>query len=182
MIFPWPKQLPRCGNWTPASVPPPARAGQFYQLLFLPLVPLSYWVLRDSIYSFPLVRYSRLLSPGVLHTLLCLKVYLWCICGERRTPHPLTPLPSCPFFFSSFIWGIPEDFLTHNLSFHYHVVLAIFFFWIHCWVLQRFKLFTCQNSTDFPKSFVVQTGKYPYSQVTLFHVSMKVGDLPKHIS
>ena len=35
--------------------------------LFSPLVPSSYWVLHGSIYSFPLVRYSSLLSAGVLH-------------------------------------------------------------------------------------------------------------------
>ena len=44
-------------------------------LLFFPLVPSSYRVSRGSIYSFPLVRYSCLLSAGVLHALLCLKVY-----------------------------------------------------------------------------------------------------------
>ena len=55
-------------------------------LLFLPLVPSFYWVLCGSIYCFLLVRSS---------CLLCLKVYPWCICGNRCTPHPLTPLPSC---------------------------------------------------------------------------------------
>ena len=44
-------------------------------LLFFPLVALSYQVLCGSIYSFPLFRYSCLLSAGVLHALLCLKVY-----------------------------------------------------------------------------------------------------------
>ena len=44
-------------------------------LLFFPLVPSSYRVLHGSIYSFPLVRYSCLPSAGVLHALLCLKVY-----------------------------------------------------------------------------------------------------------
>ena len=44
-------------------------------LLLSPRVPSSYQVLRGSIYSFPLVRYSCLLSAGVLHALLCLKVY-----------------------------------------------------------------------------------------------------------
>ena len=43
-------------------------------LLFFPLVPSSYQVLHGSIYSFPLVRYSCLLSAGVLHA-LCLKPY-----------------------------------------------------------------------------------------------------------
>ena len=43
-------------------------------LLFFLLVPLSYQVLLGSIYSFPLVRYSCLLSAGVLHVLLCLMI------------------------------------------------------------------------------------------------------------
>ena len=56
--------------------PHPPRAGSvLLTLLFFPLVPSSYQVLRGSMYSFPLVRYSCPLSPGVLHALLCLKVY-----------------------------------------------------------------------------------------------------------
>ena len=51
--------------------------------------------LSSSIYSFPLVRSSCPLSAGVLHAHLCLKVYSWCTCGERCTPCPPTPLPSC---------------------------------------------------------------------------------------
>ena len=35
----------------------------------------------------------------VLHTLLCLKVYSWCICGEKCTPRPPTPPPSCSLLF-----------------------------------------------------------------------------------
>ena len=72
------------------------RAGPFLPtLLFFPLVPSSYRVLLDSLYYFPLLRYSCPLSAGVLHALLCLKVYTWCIHGERCTPHPPTPPPSC---------------------------------------------------------------------------------------
>ncbi len=63
-------------------------------LLFFPLVPSSYQILRGSIYYFPLVRSSCPLSAGVLHALLCLKVYSWCIRGEIGTSHPPT-LPSC---------------------------------------------------------------------------------------
>ena len=44
-------------------------------LLFFPLVPSSYQVLRGYVYSFPVVRYSCPLSAGVLDVLLCLKVY-----------------------------------------------------------------------------------------------------------
>ena len=58
------------------QLPHPPRAGPvLLTLLFLPLVPSSYRVLRGSICSFPLVRYSCLLSAGVLHAFLCLKVY-----------------------------------------------------------------------------------------------------------
>ena len=64
-------------------------------LLFFSLVPSSYRVLCGSIYLFPLVRYSCLLSAGVLYALLCLKVYSWCIQGERYTPRPPTSPPSC---------------------------------------------------------------------------------------
>jgi len=60
---------------------------------------LFYQVLRGSIYSFPLVRHSCPLSGGVLHELLCLKVYSWCIHGERCTPPPPTSLPSCSLFY-----------------------------------------------------------------------------------
>ena len=64
-------------------------------LLFFPLVPSSSQVLHWSIYSFPLLRYSCPISAGVLHGLLCLKVHSWCIHGERCTPRPPTPPPSC---------------------------------------------------------------------------------------
>ena len=64
-------------------------------LLFFSLVPWSYWVLRGSIYSFPLVSYFCPISAGVLHALLCLKVYSWYIRGERCTPCPPTPPPFC---------------------------------------------------------------------------------------
>ena len=43
----------------------------------------------SSMYSFLLVRYCCLVSAGVLHALLCLKVYSSCIHGKRCTPHPL---------------------------------------------------------------------------------------------
>ena len=96
MFLLWLRQLPWCGDQTLASVPPSARAGPvLLTLLFSPIVPLSYWVLCSPIFSFPLVRYSCLLPAGFLHTLLCLKVYSWCIRGERCIPHPPTPPPSC---------------------------------------------------------------------------------------
>ena len=93
MFLLWLRQLPWCGDRTPASVPPPTegRSSPTNTPVF-PLVPSSYWVLSGS---FPLVRCSCPLSAGVWHALLCLKVYSWCICGERCTPRPPTLPPSC---------------------------------------------------------------------------------------
>ena len=50
---------------------------------FFTLVSASYQVFHGSIYSFSVVRYSCPLSAGVLQALLCLKMYSWCILGER---------------------------------------------------------------------------------------------------
>ena len=56
--------------------PDQPRAGPvLLTVLFFPLVLSSYRVLHGSKYSFPLFRYSCLLSAAVLHALLCLKVY-----------------------------------------------------------------------------------------------------------
>ena len=56
--------------------PHPLKAGPvLLTLLFFPLVPSSYQVFCGSIHSFPLVRNSCLLSEGVMHAVLCLKVY-----------------------------------------------------------------------------------------------------------
>ena len=89
-------------NCSAAGVRPllqfPTHQGQvqsYWHFCFAPLVSLSYQVLRGSIYSSPLVKYSCLLSAGVLHAHLCLKVYFSCIHGERCTPCPPTSLPSC---------------------------------------------------------------------------------------
>ena len=171
MFLLWLRQLPWCGDRTPASVPPPAEGrssptntlifppsssyrvlcGSIYSLAFpggsdgkvsaynvgdlgsIPESgrspgegngsPLQYSCLENSIdggawlatvhgvaknwtrlsdftvtitiYSVPLVSYTCPLSAGVLHALLCLKVYSWRIRGERYTPRPPTPPPSC---------------------------------------------------------------------------------------
>ena len=91
----WPKQLPRGGDRTPASVPPPAEGRSSPNTPDSPLVPSACRVLCGSIYSFSVVRYSCPLSAGVLNALLCLKVYSWCTRRERCPPRPPTPLPSC---------------------------------------------------------------------------------------
>ena len=83
--------------------PHPLRAGPvLLTLLFFPPVPSPYRVLCGSIYSFLLVRYSCLLSDGVLHALLCLEVYSWCSHRDRCTPCPPSPLPPCSLLILSF--------------------------------------------------------------------------------
>ena len=87
---------PNVGIGPLLQFPHPPRVGPaLLTLPFSPLVSSSYQVLRGSMYSFPLVRYSCLHSAGVLHALPCLRVYSWGIRGERCIPHPPTPLPSC---------------------------------------------------------------------------------------
>ena len=55
--------------------PHPLKAGPVLLILLFPsLVSSSYRVFHSSIYYFPLVRSSCLLSAGVLHAFLCLKV------------------------------------------------------------------------------------------------------------
>ena len=66
--FPFvPNNCPNVAIWTSASVPPPTkgRSSPTNSPLFL-LLPSSYRPLHGSIYSFPLVRYSCLLSAGIL--------------------------------------------------------------------------------------------------------------------
>ena len=63
-----------------------------------PLLPSSFFILLGFTWfctSFLVVRYSCPLSSGVLQALLCLRVYSWCIYGERCTPRPPTPPPPC---------------------------------------------------------------------------------------
>ena len=82
--------------------PHPPRAGPV--ILHSCFSPSSFvlWSFDGSISSFPLVKYSCPLSAGDLQTLLCLKLYSWCICGDRCTPCPPTLPPSCSQQFSSF--------------------------------------------------------------------------------
>ena len=103
MFLLWLRQLPGCGDQTPALVPPPAEGRSSpTNTPGFPLVPSSYRVLHGAIYFFPLVRYPCSLSARVLHALLCLKVYSWCIRGERRTPRPPALSQSCSRQTSSF--------------------------------------------------------------------------------
>ena len=102
MFLLWLRQMPCCGDQTPASVPPPTKGKRSptNTPVFLP----SSFVLLSFVWVYIFVSSGQVLlsalSAGVLYTLLCLKVYSWCICGERCTPCPLTPLPSCsPCFY-----------------------------------------------------------------------------------
>ena len=80
--------------------------------LFSPLVPSPYRVLHSPIYSFLMVRYSCLLSTGVLQAFLCSQ----CIHGERCTPRPPTPPPSCSppviLIFKNHFWD--EIYSAHS--------------------------------------------------------------------
>ena len=103
--------LPAVGIAPLLQFPNQPRAGPvLLTLLIFPLVPLSYKVLCGSIFSFPLVRYSCLLSAGVLHALLCIH-------GERFTPHPPTPPPYCSPLLLLIIVFYLAYYLSHLLKF-----------------------------------------------------------------
>ena len=70
---------PRVGIAPLLQFPHTLRAGPVLLtlLFFLPSSFFS-WVSCGSVYSFLRVRYSCPLSAGILHVLLCLKVYSWC--------------------------------------------------------------------------------------------------------
>ena len=61
---------------------------------FFPFLPSSYRVLSGVISSFLMVRGSWQYLAGFLQDLLHMKIYPWCIRGERHTPGPPTPPPS----------------------------------------------------------------------------------------
>ena len=90
------------------QVPHLRRAGPgLWTLPFPNLVPSSYWVFHGSVYSFPLVRYSRPLSAHILHALLCLRMYSWCISGERLYSMPTY---SSTIFNRCFLTGILKKY------------------------------------------------------------------------
>ena len=96
MFLLWLRQLPRCGDQTTASVPPSPEGRSSPSNT--PVFPPSFFVLPSFVWFlifFSNVRYSCMLSVGVLRLLLCLKVYSWCIHGERCTPCPHAPPPFC---------------------------------------------------------------------------------------
>ena len=79
--------FPSVGIGPLLQFPHPPRAGPVLQtLLFFPLLPSFYRLLCRSIYSFPLVWYTCLLSAGVLHAFLCLRVYSY-VSMERDVLH-----------------------------------------------------------------------------------------------
>ena len=90
--------------WEVASVTPYPRywSSPTHSPPFFLFLPSSYQVFHVSIYSFPLVKDSCQLSASALWDPLHLKMYSWCICGERSTPYPPVPPPSCHHWDLSF--------------------------------------------------------------------------------
>ena len=92
-------------------------------------IPLSFaWFCT----SFLLLRSSCPLSAGVQHALLCLKVYSWCISGERCTQRPPTPPPSCSLYWKIF---------DHSLNFIAcdWCVYVFYFFLVQSWSVLSYK-------------------------------------------
>ena len=102
---------PNVGIGPLLQFPHPLRGGSvLLTLLFFPLIPSSCWVLHGSIYSFLLVRYSCLLSAGVLHALLCLKVYPW------REMYSMSTYSSTILFSLIFFFNLLDCILCHIIT------------------------------------------------------------------
>ena len=157
MFLLWLRQLPRRGDWIPALVPPPTE-GRSHPTN-TPVSPPSSFVLPSfawfsiffsgGLYSFLVVGYSCTLSAGVLQALLCLKVYSWCICGERCTPHPPAPLPSCSLlcflflyiyvFYHIYFWLAFSLFLTFIPEYFMSICVVVFLITFSNWLLLMYQ-------------------------------------------
>ena len=117
MFLIWLRKLPCSGDWTPASVPPPAegRSSPTNTLVFPPssFILLSFaWLY--IFFSTGIVLLSAL-SWCSAEAILSLKVYSWCIRGGRCTPRLPFPLPSCSSNVRQFF---KEDILMYHEFFN----------------------------------------------------------------
>ena len=82
---------------TLVSFPPPAEGRS--SPTNTPVPPPFSFILPSFVWFYIFFSTGQVLlfpfSSVVLHALLCLKVYSWCIHGERFSPHLPTPLLSC---------------------------------------------------------------------------------------
>ena len=98
----WLRQLPWCGDRTPASVPQPAEGRS--SPTNTPAFPPSSFILPSFAWFyifFSTGQVALFALSWCSACVLCLMVHSWCIREERCTPRPPTPLPSCsppPFF------------------------------------------------------------------------------------
>ena len=195
MFLLWLRQLPLCGDRTPASVPPPAEGRSSpTNTPVSPLVPSSYQVVRGSIYSFPLVRHSCRLSDGVLHALLCLTVYSWCIHGERYTPcPPLLHHLVLPRIFLFNPRKIPRVLGSWKSSlklrpcvsnfWHPHLPLGISKGLIELWLLFTNMPISAQGNTDFSHSYFCISLRYIIHLYSCSHLYRRIlkGCKPKEL-
>ena len=96
MFLLWLRQFPWCGDRTPASVPPTAKSRP--SPANTPVSPPSSFILPSFAWVYIFFSTGQVLLSAFSWCsacILCLKVCSWCIRGERYTPCPPTPLPSC---------------------------------------------------------------------------------------
>ena len=100
MFLLWLRQLPQCGDRTPASVPPPAEGRS--SPTNIPVFPPSSFILPSFAWFYIFFSAGQVLPSTLSWCSACTSVsegvflmYLW----ERRTPRPPTPPPSCSLTF-----------------------------------------------------------------------------------
>ena len=120
------------------QLPHPLRAGTvLLKLLFFLLLSFAWFCIFFS--TGQVLLYA--LSWGVLHPLLCPKVYSWCIRGERDTPHPPTS-PSCYLLFFPF-WSAWLNFCQSYLFRETNFLVSLIFLSLPIFFTFVLKFFFC---------------------------------------
>ena len=136
MFLFWLRQLLQCRDPTPPSVLQSSEVrSSSSNAPVLPLVHSSYRVLLGSMYSFPLIRYSCLLSTGVLHACTSVSectflMYPW------REMYSMSTYSSAILFSCWKIFDYSFDFLACDWS-----VQIMYLFLVHFWNVILFKEF-----------------------------------------
>ena len=135
MFLLWLRQLPRCGDQTPASVPLPTEGTS--SPINTPVFPPSSFVLPSFAWVYIFFSAGQVLLSALSWCSACTSMsegVSWCFHGERFTPHPPIPPPSCspPYKFFLNVYYGPETVLAfgetnrHTNNNHNNIYMCIY--------------------------------------------------------
>ena len=119
MFLLWFRQLPQCGDQISASVSPPAEGRS--SPMTTPVFPPSSPILSSFAWFYIFFSSGQVLLSALSCCSACTSVsegVSWCIRGERCTPHPPIPQPSCFHWH----WFYKVLFLSFSLQTEYSFI------------------------------------------------------------